>query len=218
MLQIVIPARLESSRLPEKMLQRIGGKSLIQHAVDRVIAGAGTFPVLVATDDVRIAREISNRCEVILTSWECRSGTDRVAEAMDIIDRDADGIVVNVQADMPFLNPGHLRRFLEVADKGGYWDVLTAIVDQRVVRVRLDAFERAAVPCHVGIYAYKRVALRCFAALPTAPSEAELRLEQMRAVEAAFAFGFHAFPEMPFEVNTPQDLAAAQWMAECVAA
>lgn len=218
MLRIVIPARLGSSRLPDKMIQKIGGKMLVAHAVDRVLAASlHDDDVYLASDDRLIAAVAAGRCKPVLTSANCRSGSDRCAEVADIMGWAADDIVVNVQADMPFISIGMLSSFLRRAEQGGGWDLLTAYTNQKMVEVRIDGFARVAMPCHIGLYAFKRSALKRFASLPTSEGEAELRLEQMRAIENGFAVAFHELPEMPFEVNTPQDLAAAQHLAECFA-
>ena len=126
-------------------------------------------------------------------------------------------IVVNVQADMPFLRSDHLRGFIAAASRGGRWDVLTAYAEIDYVEIVKDGgFARNRVLGHIGLYAYKREALRRFAALPTAESEERVRLEQLRAYDNGLRFDYHAMPEMPFEVNTPRDLAAAQFIAECL--
>lgn len=216
MLRIVIPARLGSSRLPDKMIQRIGSKMLVEHSLARVLEVAQPHQIWLASDSDTIAGCALGKCQSVLTSANCRSGTDRCAEVAELFGWDDDDIVVNVQADMPFINPDHLAGFLRAAIKGGDWELLTAFCDVRTVSVRIDGFRREAMPCHIGLYAYKRAALRRFAALPTSQGEAELRLEQMRAVENGFRIAYHAVPEMPFEVNTPQDLAAAQHLAECL--
>lgn len=219
MLRIVVPARIGSTRLPDKMIQRIGRKMLVEHALDRVeeaVGEDGMREVYVASDSDIICGVAVGRCNGVQTSANARTGSDRVAEVADIVGFDDDDVIVNVQADMPFLNPAHLTSFLLAALKPGPWDMLTAYCDHRVVQVRIDGFERSAVLCHVGLYAFKRPALRRFAALETSPLEAALKLEQVRAVENGFKIDFHAVPEMPFEVNTPQDLAAAQHLAECL--
>ncbi len=218
MLRIVIPARLASSRLQDKMIQRIGTKTLVEHAVDRVLEAAGDTEVVLATDSDMVSRYVADRVRVVSTQANCRSGSDRCAAVADICGWVSDDIVVNVQADMPFLRPSYLQGFLKIAAAGGVWDVLTAFADVSTVDLLVDDFRRRTTPCHVGLYAFTRNALRRFAALPTSPREEEFKLEQLRAVEHGFRIAYHAFPEMPFEVNTPQDLAAAQWMATCVAA
>lgn len=216
MLRIVVPARLESTRLPAKMLQKIGGKTVVEHSAARVLAAAGARNVVLATDSPMIAVLVAPACQIIVNASPFRSGTDRVADVAAQLAFADEDIVVDVQADMPFINPAHLAKFFAAAEKGGEWDVLTAVCDHRVVRVRLDRFERAAVPCHVGLYAYKMPALRRFASLPSSTGEVEYGLEQLRAVDNGFKVGFHAVPDTPFEINTPEDLAAAQHIAECL--
>jgi len=215
-LRIVIPARMGSTRLPDKMIQKIGNKMLVEHAMARVLAAAGPHEVFLASDDRRIAALAKGRCHPMMTSANCRSGTDRCAEVADMEGWPDDDVVVNVQADMPFLSVDQLSGFLAAAQRDANWDVLTAYCDVKMVEVKIDGFARSMASCHVGLYAYRRAALRRFARLETSPAEAELRLEQMRAIENGFGMAFHRLPEMPFEVNTPQDLAAAQQIAECL--
>ncbi len=218
-LRIVIPARQGSTRLPDKMIQKIGSKMLVEHALDRVeqaVGADGMREVYLASDSDIICGVALNRCSAVRTSANARTGSDRVAEVADIVGFDDDDVVVNVQADMPFLNPAHLTGFLMAAIKPGSWDMLTAYCDQHYVEVMIKGFRRDMRLSHIGLYAYRRQALRRFAAADTTELEERLRLEQVRAVELGFKFDFHAMPEMPFEVNTPQDLAAAQHIAECL--
>jgi len=217
-LRIVIPARLGSTRLPGKMIHDIGGRAVVKHALYRVVdAVEGDTEIIVATDSKEVASYVPrSRARVVMTPSDCRSGSDRCAAVADIEAWPDDDVVVDVQADMPFLRPSHLRSFLFAAQAGGAWDILTAYTDLPVVELTVGGFTRKVVICHIGLYAYKRDALRRFAALPSSPGEIELRLEQMRAIENGFQFAYHALPEMPFEVNTPQDLEAAQHLAECL--
>lgn len=214
MLRIVIPARLGSSRLPDKMLQKIGSKTLVEHALDRVLAVADPFEVYLASDDRTIVDTAGGRCTPVWTSENCRSGTDRCAEVADIMGWAPDDIIVNVQADMPFLSSKDLHGFLARAGLGGF-EMLTAYCNQRLVEVRIDCFARTSAACHVGLYAYRRDILKRLASLPASQGEKELKLEQMRAIENGFGIAFHEVSQMPFEVNTPADLAAAQHLAEC---
>lgn len=216
MLRIVIPARQASSRLPDKMIQMIGRKPLIEHAVDRVLAAADGTEVLLATDSEFVGAKVAHKVRVVMTPSDCRSGSDRCAAVADIEGWSDNDVIVDVQADMPFLRPSHLRSFLKSAATGDGWDILTGYCDVPAVEVLVRGFNRIATLCHVGLYAFRRDVLRRFAALDTSRGEAALRLEQMRAVDNDFRIAFHALPEMPFEVNTPQDLAAAQHLAECL--
>ncbi len=218
MLRIVVPARLGSTRLPDKMIQRIGSKMLIEHSIARVIeASHGLFEVYLATDSDIIAGAAFGRCTVVMTS-DCRSGTDRCAEVAEALKWDDDSIVVNVQADMPFVKPADLRGFfLTAMADGAEWDVLTGRCRQAHVKADRGTFCRATTASHVGIYAYRCQALKRFAALPTAVAETVERLEQLRASENGFRFAFHDFPEMPLEINTPDDLDMVRRIAACLA-
>ena len=100
---VIIPARLASTRLPEKVLLAIGGRPMIRHAYDRA-CGSRAGRVIVAVDDERIADAMTG-AEVCFTSADHRSGTERIAEVVDRLAIPSDTIVVNVQADEPLLPP-----------------------------------------------------------------------------------------------------------------
>lgn len=110
---VIIPARYESSRFPGKPLVDIHGKPMVQHVYERCVA-SGASHVIVATDDNRIADTVSNfGGEVCMTSTEHQSGTERLAEVIQIKDVDASEVVVNVQGDEPFIPTENIR---QVAD------------------------------------------------------------------------------------------------------
>lgn len=222
MLNIVLPARLDSTRLPGKMLAPIGGRTLVRHAVLGVLkaqaAARIATRVLVATDSAAIAREIEDLCPVQMTSTECRTGTDRVAEAAALQGWDKSEVVVNVQADMPFIAAEALGYFLEIAHASGGWDMLTAYAELGVVRcAETGGFVRDSIAAHIGVYAYTGASLARFAALPSSAGELTSRLEQLRAKDAGFHIRYHTWPMMPLEVNTPEDLAALRRMAGALA-
>src|SRR5712692_4719205 len=99
----IVPARYESTRLPGKPLALIDGKPMIQHVYERAAAVGGVQRVLVATDDARIAAAVRGfGGEVVMTSAAHQSGTDRIAEVARALDAE---LVVNVQGDLPFLDP-----------------------------------------------------------------------------------------------------------------
>ncbi len=206
---IVIPARYGSTRLPGKPLLDIAGKPLIQWVYERAHASKLASDVLIATDDERI-RE---RCEafgaaVAMTSPECRSGTDRVFEAIQ--DRDAD-IVVNVQGDEPQIRPEMIDTLIRVIGEERLdMATLCSIIDDahdykspHVVKIVRDVhdfalyFSRAPLPFmerttaiplykHIGIYAFSRSFLETFVGLPKGRLEAAESLEQLRALEAGY--------------------------------
>lgn len=215
MLRIVVPAREKSSRLPGKLLERIGGRTVVGHAIERVREAQDLLNVpsslVLATDSEAIRRAAGN-VDVEMTSAECPTGSDRVAAVAEQRGYGLGDIVVNVQADMPFIDPAHLARFLRQADTSRGWEILTAYTLMRVVECYTAPFSRKGVFSHIGLYAFTRPALRKFAELPQSVGELNTSLEQARAQEAGFAIGFVDLPAMPLEVNTHQDLAQIRQM------
>lgn len=110
----IIPARYASTRLPGKPLLKLGDKTIIEHVYRRV--SEAVTDVLVATDDERITQEVERfGGHVVLTSREHQSGTDRIAEALDIWGGEYD-VVVNVQGDEPFISPQQIRELVSLFD------------------------------------------------------------------------------------------------------
>jgi 3-deoxy-manno-octulosonate cytidylyltransferase (CMP-KDO synthetase) len=239
----VIPARLGSTRLPNKPLQLLAGEPLITRVIQRVMEH-GLIERLVVATDAPMVVEVAERSGVraVLTDSRHPSGTDRVAEAAGRSEFAGFDVVVNVQGDEPFVSRealvGALRR-LEVGD-----DVGTAAApldpalaaDPSRVKVVTDArgralyFSRAAIPHrrdpghpsdglywqHVGLYAYTRPALECWVTARPSPAEEAERLEQLRALHCGLSIGVSrlAEPVLP-GVDTPDDLrwAEAHWHA-----
>ena len=112
---VVIPARFASTRLPRKMLLRETGKTLLQHTYEAACAARKPAGVIVATDHPEIAREVELfRGDFIMTSPECASGTDRVAEVARKLPRAE--ILVNVQGDEPEMSPDNIDRVIELLE------------------------------------------------------------------------------------------------------
>ena len=233
---VVIPVRMRSVRLPGKPLADIGGEPMIVHVWRRAMAAA-IGPVVVACEDEEIARAVrAAGGEALRTDAAHASGSDRVFEAVERLDpgrvHDA---VVNVQGDLPALDPGTLRAVLEPLEDAGV-DIATPagslrdgeIVDVHVVKVRADfapgarvaralGFQRGSDGCgtggcyyHVGVYAFRRPVLASFIALPPAAAEIEQRLEQLRALEAGMVIGVRLVDSVPRGVDTPADLERAR--------
>jgi len=102
---VVIPARYESSRLPGKPLADILGKPMIQHVVEQA-QKSGAARVVVATDDQRVVDAVENfGCQALMTSTQHQSGTERIAEVVELLHLDDDEVVVNVQGDEPLIPP-----------------------------------------------------------------------------------------------------------------
>ncbi|HYC55682.1 MAG TPA: 3-deoxy-manno-octulosonate cytidylyltransferase [Candidatus Binatia bacterium] len=233
---VVIPARYGSTRLPGKPLAELGGRPLIEHVWTRACMARLPQRVVVATDDERIAAAIPDRGGVVMTAAHHRSGSDRVAEVAASLDC---GIVVNVQGDLPLLDPSLVDELILRlrSDPGlGLATVAVAIQSEHefrnpsVVKVVCDwrgralYFSRAPIPHdrenpanfagawrHVGIYAYRRQTLLEFAKLAPTPAERTENLEQLRALENGIMIGVvQRAAGAPIEVDTPEDLVAAE--------
>jgi 3-deoxy-manno-octulosonate cytidylyltransferase (CMP-KDO synthetase) len=206
----VIPARYGAERLPGKPLLRETGMTLIEHCWRRVRAARRVDAVLVATDDPRIAEAgHAFGAEVAMTSPTCRSGTDRVAEAVAGRAGPAPGLVLNVQGDEPELDPGALDRLVDRMERGDepmgtlacpFRDA-AAVQDPNRVKVVADRrgralyFSRSPLPfrrdpaavapvlLHIGVYAFRPAFLASFARLSSTPLEAAEKLEQLRVLE-----------------------------------
>ncbi len=233
---IVIPARLQSTRLPRKPLADIAGRPMVARVLD-LCRGADLGPVAVATDSEEIASAVAAAGgNVTMTRDDHASGTDRVAEAVRTLDPDArHPIVLNMQGDYPTLDPDVLRRTVAVL-RDGAADIATAcnvITDDaettdpnapRLIgtpvgedRLRALYFTRGAAPWgegphyhHIGLYAFRRRALDRFVALPPSPLERRERLEQLRALEAGMRIDAAVVEAAPIGVDTEDDLAAAR--------
>ncbi len=233
---IIIPARLAANRLPGKPLADIGGAPMIVHVWRRAIE-AGVAPVLVATDSDAIAEAIrAEGGKAILTRSDHLSGSDRIFEALQVVDRAGQfDVVVNLQGDLPLIPPAFLKAVLAPLDDRAV-DIATLAApigrpgerdDPNVVKVvgtplsptRLQAlyFTRAAAPWgegphyhHLGVYAYRRAALERFVGLPPSQLEARERLEQLRALEAGMRIDVALVDDAVFGVDTPADLERAR--------
>jgi 3-deoxy-manno-octulosonate cytidylyltransferase (CMP-KDO synthetase) len=203
---VILPARLASARLEGKPLQLIGGDPLIVHCWRRAVE-ADVGPVWVATDSPVIIEAIDREGGQAVLTGDAFCGTDRVAIAADMIDPAREhATVVNQQGDMPFIDAEDLRHF--VHSLAGMTDMATAYCDLAVVRVAAGDFHRDIVRLHVGLYAYTRPALDRFRQWGPSDRERSEKLEQLRAV-GRLDICFIALPSMPMEVNTPEELAAA---------
>jgi 3-deoxy-manno-octulosonate cytidylyltransferase (CMP-KDO synthetase) len=230
---IVIPARLGATRLPNKPLADIAGEPMIVHVWRRAMA-AGVGDVAVATDAPEIVAAVERAGGVaVMTRADHGSGSDRVFEAVEKIDPSGKSdIVINVQGDLPLLDPSLVRDSLApLADPAVDIGTLAVVIaepsdalEPSIVKVvgtptgapgmlRALYFTRAGAPYgpgplyhHIGLYAYRRAALARFIAL--APSTLELRekLEQLRALEAGMRIDVKRVDAAPMSVDTPADL------------
>jgi 3-deoxy-manno-octulosonate cytidylyltransferase (CMP-KDO synthetase) len=235
---IVIPARMAATRLPGKPLADICGTPMIVHVWRRAMEAA-TGRVVVATDTPAIVDAVQRAGgEAVLTRADHPSGSDRVYEVVSTLDPDGDiEIVVNLQGDLPTLEPRLISACLAPLETKGP-DIVTLaaeITDEadrtaaHVVKVvgtpvkgakdRLRAlyFTRTSAPHgdgplyhHIGIYAYRRIALERFVALPQSHLERRENLEQLRALEDGMRIDVAIVDTVPLGVDTPADLERAR--------
>jgi 3-deoxy-manno-octulosonate cytidylyltransferase (CMP-KDO synthetase) len=224
----LIPARYDSSRFPGKPLADIGGRPMIEHVYRRAAVAQGIDAVVVATDDPRIATAVEQFGGVVrITQSGHRTGTDRIAEVARDLPCE---IVVNVQGDLPLIEPEMIEEAIEplTADRTLVMSTLRqAISDEadlmnpNVVKVVVDSndnalyFSRSPIPFqrergaafkHIGLYGYRRDFLLTFAALTQTPLERAESLEQLRALEHGFRIRAVATRFDSIEVDTPEDL------------
>ena len=233
---ILIPARLAATRLPGKPLADIGGKPMIAHVLARAQA-AGLGEVVVASDSeaVCVATEKAGG-RAVMTSVDHPSGSDRIFEALVGLDPERRiRTVVNVQGDLPTLDPANLRAAVALLDDPAV-DIATLAAEIRdpaerinphIVKVvgsplgtrRLRAlyFTRATAPYgdgplyhHIGLYAYRRDALERFVKLAPSTLEKRERLEQLRALEAGMRIDVALVDSVPLGIDTPEELEKAR--------
>jgi 3-deoxy-manno-octulosonate cytidylyltransferase (CMP-KDO synthetase) len=235
----MIPSRLASTRLPGKPLADIAGTPMIVHVWRRAVA-ADVGPVVVACGDAEIAAAVEAvGGRTVLTDPDLPTGSDRIAAAVAALDAGrAHDAVINVQGDLPTLDPDAIRLAaagladpaIDIATLGAVIADPAALADTSVNKVvagfadpggwaRALYFSKAAVPWgdgphyeHVGLYAYRREALERFVALPRGVLEERERLEQLRALEhgMTIAVALIAPERLGVQVDTPADLERAR--------
>jgi 3-deoxy-manno-octulosonate cytidylyltransferase (CMP-KDO synthetase) len=238
----IIPARYESKRLPGKPLVLIQGRPMIEHVYQRAAQAATLERLVVATDDPRIQKAVAQfGGEVLMTSREHPSGTDRVAEAARQLLLTDDAIVVNIQGDEPLLRAEMIDSL--VRSLQGNSDVPMATLaypdtdkndlsDPGVVKVVLDLkgralyFSRSPIPVfrdrsspppyykHLGFYGYRNGFLQQFTKLSPGILEKLEKLEQLRVLEHGFSISVVVSPFDSISVDTPEDLARIRKIME----
>ena len=226
----IIPARLQSTRLPQKPLQDLGGSPLIVRVLERVRQATAFRAVLVATDSPKIADAVhAAGGEAILTRAELSSGLDRVAEAARGLE---DGIIVNIQGDEPFVSAAGLDHLVALfRNPNVRMGTLAApfpsdedIADPNRVKVVVDRqgralyFSRSPIPhgndaaplLHVGVYGYRRDTLLELARLGPCPLERAERLEQLRALWHGIQIHVAVGEYGSLGIDTPEDLERAR--------
>ncbi len=235
----VIPARYASTRFPAKLMQDLGGKTVIRCTYEAALATDLFDDVFVVTDSHLIFEEITSRGGKAIMSIEAHeSGSDRIAEAVSSIDAD---IVLNVQGDEPFIEREPLEALLQVfrEDASGIVDLASlmieikdkeSIVNPNNVKVVTDQsgfalyFSRSVIPFprdesagaryfrHIGVYAFRKQALLDFAALPMKSLEATEKLEQLRYLEFGKRIKMVETSHSGIGIDTLEDLEKAREM------
>ncbi|AFL68704.1 3-deoxy-manno-octulosonate cytidylyltransferase [Sulfurospirillum barnesii] len=228
---IIIPARLASTRFANKILADIHGFPMVIATAKRV---QNLDDVAIAADThevVTLAQKYGFKA--ILTSQEHQSGTDRINEAASKLGLHKDEIIINVQADEPFIEENVVQKVIEKAKSTEALITsackkidLSHVKDPNLVKVILDAngnaiyFSRSVIPYdreggfegyfgHLGIYAFRKSALETFCALPYAPMEHIEKLEQLRALYHGYNIAMVEVESQSFGIDTKEDLERA---------
>lgn len=235
----VIPARYASTRFPAKLMQDLGGKTVILRTYEAAKKSNLFDDVFVVTDSDLIFNEIvSHDGKAIMSVKEHESGSDRIAEAIENLDMD---IVINVQGDEPFINTVALEKLIQVfkndtEKKIDLASLMCEITDEdeinnpNNVKVVVDQngfalyFSRSVIPYprernvgvryfqHIGIYAFRKQALLDFYSLPMKSLEASEKLEQLRYLEFGKRIKMVETTNAGIGIDTPEDLEKARRM------
>lgn len=227
----VIPARLESRRLPQKVLRRIGGRPMLHWVYQRAARSPLLEQLFVASDSEQILDYCQENDIPSVRTGQHPSGSDRLHEVMDKTDGD---VYVNIQGDEPTVRADHIECLIRpIAEGKGEITTLKVAIDEasaqdpNCVKVVSDIygralyFSRTAVPCnregvaglkyykHIGLYAYTRAALSLFHRLPPSSLEDAEKLEQLRLLENGIPVLVEETPFDTIGVDTEEDLERA---------
>ena len=233
----MIPARYAASRFPGKLMQDLGGKTVIQRTYEATVATKLFDDIFVVTDSDIIYNEIiNNGGKVIMSKKEHDCGSDRIAEAVELMDID---IVINVQGDEPFTDRESLSKLIEVFknDNDKSIDLASLMVhitdedeinNPNTVKVIVDQsnfalyFSRSPIPYprdhnvgvkyfkHKGVYAFRKEAILDFYKLPMLPLEASEKIECIRYLEYGKRIKMVETDVQGVEIDTPEDLERAK--------
>lgn len=240
---VIIPARMAAARLPGKPLADIGGLPMIVRVL-RQAQAAGVGPVAVAAGDPQIVEAVEAAGgRVVLTDPALPSGSDRILAALKVLDPEGlHDAVINVQGDMPFVDPAAIASCARLLD-GEMCDISTVVAPEAssadrsnpdVVKAvlamepggregralyftRSTLYGDAPVWRHIGLYGYRREALDRFHAAPPSALETREKLEQLRALEMGMTIRAAVVDAAPISVDNPADLEAAREAARAQA-
>ena len=233
---IIIPARMASTRFPNKVLADIGGLPMVVRTAKQVMH---LDDVVVAADDDKIIEVCrSHGIKAMLTSTTHKSGTDRINECAQLLDIDDSELVINIQADEPFIEPEVLTLLIDRLKAiqsdgrdfimGSCYNAINAEAaeDPNLVKVIMDAdhnaiyFSRSQIPYnrsgaatyfgHIGIYGFTKKSLHTFCSLDDAPIEDIEKLEQLRAIYHGKKISMVKVASTGFGIDTKEDLERAK--------
>ena len=229
---IIIPSRLEAKRLPNKPLLKINNIPMIIHVMERA-RESKIGDVIVATPDQKILDLVEQKSgKAILTSKDHSTGTDRVYEALEKISDDSINIIINLQGDMPNLDPNNIKNLDYLMRKNKYDIATLASKIQNIEElqntniVKVETFEnldnsnfikakdffrktintnKENIYHHIGIYAFSKNTLSRFVKLSRTKNEIERKLEQMRALDNNIEIRVALSKSFPLGIDTEED-------------
>ncbi|MEZ5008551.1 MAG: 3-deoxy-manno-octulosonate cytidylyltransferase [Chitinophagales bacterium] len=223
----IIPARYESVRFPGKPLADIAGKSMIQRVYEQANQSKALDKLVVATDDQRIFDHVASfGGSVVMTSKQCKNGTERCAEVLLKENKSYDA-VINIQGDEPILNPEQISQLVELLNSTS--DIATLAhklaekekANPNIVKVALGgdqlsiAFSRDydfiqnqsdKIYKHIGLYGFKSSILKKIVKLQPTPNEELEKLEQLRWVDHGYQIKVGITSHQNFSVDVPDDI------------
>ena len=235
----IIPARYASTRFPGKPLAMLGGKPVIQRVYEQVVSVLGE--AYVATDDERIFKAVESfGGRAVMTRSDHKSGTDRIEEAAQKLQTDAD-VIINVQGDEPFIQKSQLETVkhlfddpqTQIATLGKPFESMEAVENPNSPKIVCDIngyamyFSRSVIPHirgkeqsewllnfpylkHIGLYAYRRNVLAEITKLPQSPLELAESLEQLRWLQNGYRIKVGLTDVETVGIDTPEDLERAE--------
>jgi len=239
----IIPARYASTRFPGKPLAILGNKPVIQHVYEKAINALEE--AYVATDDQRIYNCVASfGGKVVMTRADHKSGTDRIAEAIEKIGGEWD-VIINIQGDEPFIRKKQIETLChcfddeqtQIATLGKYFNSMEEVNNANSPKIVLDNkgyamyFSRSTIPFirgkenmewlssfpflkHLGIYAYRRDVLEMITHLPQSPLEKAESLEQLRWLQNGYKIKVGITDSETVGIDTPEDLKKAALFLE----
>ena len=237
---VIIPSRLSATRLPGKPLLKINGLSIISHVMKKAVR-ANIGEVFVATEDQEIVDDVKkNGGQAILTNNYHKTGTDRIFEAINKLEKTDIELVVNLQGDEPLMNIDDLKTLHDkmTQSKAQFGTLASNISDKNVLEeqsvvkvITKDSLTDSNFPeakdfkreiindtknvyHHLGVYCYQFKTLKKFISFDQSPNEIKNKLEQLRALDNHIKINVALAKESPIGVDTEEDFVAIKKIME----